>query len=549
MTMTPPNGEINLRSPGNTSTASPTGAAGVSSPSSTTSPAPTSASKTNSTPSNNYAAPNTPIASAKRPRNHNNASAIKSNGKLHGRRSRSSIGTSQHTYGREIVMNQDSSNKKKGEEPLTPVRKMRLSDGNRSSNNDNIDNKTLNNRIQMSPMHKPRPAVEKDDKKKKGELDGDENEEEAPNGDSNENNSNNNKWVGIFSPVLNFLNHSNEDGADEEPNVDADGDVAMENPTQLKSDVVQEEGEIDNEAPTPTSAATYSVSLPHSQSSMDASEEYGVPEDDMEDDANYDQESEVHGEEDDEDEDEDEFNPYLFIKFLPPYHVSVPHPENKICLPPKDKSDPPITLVLDLDETLVHCTVEPIPDASMIFPVYFNGMQYNVHVRTRPYLQEFLESVSKKFEVVVFTASQKVYADELLNRIDPGETISSHLYFKSILEFSLFPSNFIISFHTDGKYIKHRMFRESCLLVEGNYIKDLNVLGRDLTSSVLVDNSPHAFGYQVDNGIPIESWFDDPNDLELMKLDRFLNTLHGVKDVRASVRSKFQTYKLVRDAR
>jgi len=93
------------------------------------------------------------------------------------------------------------------------------------------------------------------------------------------------------------------------------------------------------------------------------------------------------------------------------------------------------------------------------------------------------------------------------------------------------------------------MFRESCLLVEGNYLKDLNVLGRDLSSSVLVDNSPHAFGYQVDNGIPIESWFEDPNDVELIKLDQFLKTLHGVKDVRSVVRSKFQTYKLIRDAK
>ena len=101
---------------------------------------------------------------------------------------------------------------------------------------------------------------------------------------------------------------------------------------------------------------------------------------------------------------------------------------------------------------------------------------------------------------------------------------------------------------TENKYIKHRMFRESCLSVEGNFLKDLNVLGRDLKKSVLVDNSPHAFGYQVDNGIPIESWFDDRNDTELLKLERFLRTLHGVNDVRTVVRKSFQTYRLIANA-
>ena len=92
------------------------------------------------------------------------------------------------------------------------------------------------------------------------------------------------------------------------------------------------------------------------------------------------------------------------------------------------------------------------------------------------------------------------------------------------------------------------MYRESCLAVEGNFLKDLNVLGRDLSKSVLVDNSPHAFGYQVDNGIPIESWFDDKNDTELLKLERFLRTLHGARDVRSVVRSTFQTHRLVEEA-
>lgn len=239
-----------------------------------------------------------------------------------------------------------------------------------------------------------------------------------------------------------------------------------------------------------------------------------------EDSHNYSAEESHHA--DVEEDEEEEFNPYLFIKSLPRYNLVVPYPHHKICLPPKDPSDPPISLVLDLDETLVHCTVEPISDADMVFPVVFNGVEYSVNVRKRPYLEEFLQKVAGKFEVIVFTASQSVYANELLDRIDP-----------------------------EKRYIKHRMFRESCLQVEGNFLKDLNVLGRDLKKAVLVDNSPHAFGYQVENGIPIESWFsneDNPNDTELLKLERFLRTLHGTTDVRHAVRQEFQTFRLVEDA-
>ena len=359
-----------------------------------------------STPSNNYAAPYTPIASAKRPRGQN--SAMKSNGKTMtngGRRNRSSIGTSQHTNGREIIKNQ----KKEEEElNLTPVRKMKLSD---DDDDDDVDRKNNNadfNRVQMSPMHKPRPAIEKEE-----EI------EDLP--------RNEKTWVGIFSPVLNFLTNSNEGDSGEEKVLDADGDIDMANTGGGVDENTMPSAENDTHThneDTPTSAGSFSTS----QNSMDADDIYQDNNDEVNQETmeQYHQASQGNEEEEEqgheeEEEEEEEFNPYLFIKFLPMYQTVVPHPEHKICLPPKDKTDPPITLVLDLDETLVHCTVEPISDATMVFPVFFNGMQYSVHVRTRPYLKEFLESVSKKFEVVVFTASQKVYANELLNRIDPGK--------------------------------------------------------------------------------------------------------------------------------
>ena len=75
--------------------------------------------------------------------------------------------------------------------------------------------------------------------------------------------------------------------------------------------------------------------------------------------AQREEEDEEEGEEEDEEEDEEEFNPYLFIKSLPPYDEVVTEARD-VCLPKKTRNSPRVSLILDLDETLVHCSVDAV---------------------------------------------------------------------------------------------------------------------------------------------------------------------------------------------
>lgn len=200
----------------------------------------------------------------------------------------------------------------------------------------------------------------------------------------------------------------------------------------------------------------------------------------------------------------------IYMKNLP-RRVPARFLRRKPVLQKKSLKMPKNTIVLDLDETLVHCTTDPIEQYDTTFNVEFSGHQYCVYMRKRPFMEDFLERCSKWFEVVIFTASQECYADTLLDVVDP-----------------------------ERKMIHHRVFRESCAQYKDNFLKPLNILNRKLENAFIIDNSPQCFGFQVENGIPITSWFEDPKDDELMQLLPFLEEMKDMDDVRPYITETFR---------
>uniref|UniRef100_A0A8C5P8C7 Mitochondrial import inner membrane translocase subunit TIM50 n=1 Tax=Leptobrachium leishanense TaxID=445787 RepID=A0A8C5P8C7_9ANUR len=135
-----------------------------------------------------------------------------------------------------------------------------------------------------------------------------------------------------------------------------------------------------------------------------------------------------------------------------------------------------------------------------------------VYLKVHPDGIEFLESLCKVYEIFVYTTAKKAYAEKILDILDPRK-----------------------------KLIRHRLFQDQCVSVDGHYLKDLRVIQRDLAKTVALDTNPHNFPFQKTNRIPVKKWTGSKMDKELMSLLPVLKDLTLVDDVRVAISHHFQT--------
>ena len=69
--------------------------------------------------------------------------------------------------------------------------------------------------------------------------------------------------------------------------------------------------------------------------------------------------------------------------------------------------------------------------------------------------------------------------------------------------------------------------------------QDLSQMGRELKNTIIIDNSPASYLFHPENAVPIESWFDDPDDRDLDELIPFLQECAATADVRVPLRDRY----------
>ena len=190
--------------------------------------------------------------------------------------------------------------------------------------------------------------------------------------------------------------------------------------------------------------------------------------------------------------------------------------QNKYLLP-KIKNHK-YTLVLDLDETLVYS------QRNFYYKLKNNTNSYNNKINIpkktvilRPGLHEFLHDMKLLYELVVFSAGTPDYVDPIIELIEKEE-----------------------------KFFDYVLYRQHIMIDEdGDSIKNLNLLGRDLKNIIIIDDIQKYFKLQKENGICIRPFCGNVlSDRKTLKtLNNILQKIRFDADETKDIRISLEKYK------
>ncbi|NXD17334.1 CTDS2 phosphatase, partial [Nothocercus nigrocapillus] len=153
-----------------------------------------------------------------------------------------------------------------------------------------------------------------------------------------------------------------------------------------------------------------------------------------------------------------------------------------------------------------------------------------VYVLKRPFVDEFLRRMGELFECVLFTASLAKVSGGT-GAAPRGPCPPRHRPVPLRPQYA----DPVTDLLDQRGVFRARLFRESCVFHQGCYVKDLSLLGRDLHKTLILDNSPASYIFHPGNAVPVQSWFDDMADTELLNLLPVFEELSGAEDVYASL--------------
>ncbi|EMR63281.1 putative mitochondrial import inner membrane translocase subunit tim-50 protein [Eutypa lata UCREL1] len=167
---------------------------------------------------------------------------------------------------------------------------------------------------------------------------------------------------------------------------------------------------------------------------------------------------------------------------------------DKLLPDPDPLFERPYTLCISLEDMLVHSEWT---------------REHGWRVAKRPGVDYFLRYLSQYYELVLFTSVPYAMGEPLIRKLDPF------------------------------RFIVWPLFREATKYKDGEIVKDLSYLNRDLSRVIIVDSKATHVQNQPENAIILPPWKGDPKDTELVSLIPFLEYIHTMqyKDVRQVLKS------------